>query len=468
MQFRSLIQVRNELQIIDVELSLVPGLPQIVFLGLPDQALRESAIRIRSAIRAQGFRFPPAQRVLVQLKPSHVKKSSRGLDLAVAAALLWETEQLPRPDCESPLLYGELTLKGEVRRPDDLEGFIRSSQFDGRVWTGSGNALPVPTSELTSLNSLRHPVERAAERLQKKWSRPVCPVSSFDFESAEVGALIAAGEHSTLITGPPGVGKSTLADSIASWIEAPTELSRCDLSWRPVHRPHHSATPRAMIGGGTNLWAGEISKAHQGVLILDECMEFSSEAQDALREPMDTGSICIARGGEARVFPARALVLATTNLCRCGRFLPGPQDRSRCKCRSADRRRHLARLTGAFADRFAMLLYLDPLRSRGPKISSEEIERRACRAINFRLARGQALPNAWFDVEPLAQSLSEYQRKNILEDVPFASQRRYASVLRVARTLADLDRRHEIRDGDLARAIQLCVRNHRLLEESDD
>ena len=468
MHFRSLIRVRHAIQIIEVELSLVPGLPQIVFLGLPDQALKESAIRIRSAIRAQGFRFPPAQRVLVQLKPSHVKKSSRGLDLAVAAALLWETEQIPPPPSGRPLLYGELTLKGEVRRPDDFEDFIYSTGHAEPVWTGPGGDLPVETFELNSLNSLQHPVVRAANTVSRALKRPSCPVPSFDAHTAELGAIIAAGEHSALITGPPGVGKTTLADSIASWIEAPTESIRGDLMWRPVHRPHHSVTSAAMVGGGAALWAGEIAKADQGVLILDDCLEFGMETQDALREPMDTGSICIARAGESKTFQTRVLVLATSNLCRCGRFLPGPQDTSRCTCRSHDRRKILTRLTGPFADRFAILIVMNDELPKGRMMTATEIQSRVAKAIEFRRDRGQTEPNGWTDTEDIIDRLTPYQRTQFLDDVPWASRRRRIAMLRVARTLADLDHSACIRDEDLVRALELCARTHRMLEESND
>lgn len=471
MHVRSFIRVRSEIQIVEIEISLVPGLPIIQFLGLPDQAMKESAVRIRSALRAQGYDFPAHQQVLVQLKPSHLRKSSRGLDLAVAAGLLWETSQLPLPDGR-PVLYGELTLKGEVERPNDLHECASNDV----VWTGSGDALSFPTLEVRSLNGLRHPKWQEPVESECVSARPAAPVPSFDVRSAEIGALIAAGEHSALLCGPQGSGKTTLAESVLGWLEAPSsevlaELRRRnpEAQWRPILKPHHSSSALAMIGGGAQLWAGEIAKASHGILVMDELLEFHPDVQEALREPMDSGSISISRAGSAKTFEAHTLVLATTNLCRCGKFTPGPVNSRHCRCKAFDRRRTLARLTGPFADRFALLHFTESFAGSADLISVETIRERVDRAIHFRKCeRGITIPNGWIDPESIAETLTPFQRREILADLPLASRRRRASVLRVARTLADLDESEKIRETHLARAIHVCVRNHHLLEISND
>jgi magnesium chelatase family protein len=471
MHVRSFIRVQSEIQIVEIELVLVAGLPIIQFIGLPDQALKESALRIRSAIRAQGFDFPAHQQVLVHLKPTHLRKSSRGLDLAVAAALLWETDQLPRPEGR-PLLYGELTLKGEVERPSDLG----ECHLEDVVWTGSGAPLAGAALEVRSLNGLRHPVWKEPTNQADALMRPSPRVQSFDLDSAEIGTLLAAGEHSALICGPQGGGKTTLVEAVGCWIEEPNENALADLrrrdpalTWRPILRPHHTSSSLAMVGGGAQLWAGEIAKASHGVLILDELLEFHPDVQDALREPMDSGSISIARAGSAKTFEARTLVLATTNLCRCGKFLPGSQDKSRCRCKTFDRRRNLARLTGPFADRFAVLHFAKAPEREDQFLSVETIQERVAQAVEFRKSdRGQLEPNGWAEPEIIARTLTSFQRQNILEDLPMSSRRRQSAVLRVARTLADIETTRKISDRHLAKAVKICVRNHHLLETSDD
>jgi magnesium chelatase family protein len=476
MKVKSYIRIGHELAPVEVELSLSPGLPQILFLGLPDTALKESTLRIRSAIREQGFQLPQAQQVLVHLRPTHLKKSSRGLDLAVAAALLWETGQVECPDLEglAPTLYGELTLKGEVLRPDDTDEIE-----DGPVWTGPGPAMSVQVRELTHLKDLVSPSWIEAKDSATRVTRPACSVGTFPKPAAEVARVVAAGEHPALFAGPPGGGKSTLVDAIPSWLEEPREdelrLARKiarrvgrEITWRPVAKPHHSITPLAMIGGGSSVWAGEISRAHGGVLIMDELLEFHPAIQEALREPMETGSISIVRGGAARTYPARCLLLGTANLCRCGKFVPG-KDLNACRCPNAVRKRVVARLSGPFVDRFTMLVFTDEWRKSGFAVPVEEIFQGVQSAIEFRKkARGQLLPNAQIPSSEFEQSLTDFQRQHLLDDATLPSRRRRDAVIRVSRTLADLEGSVSIENRHLDQANRLCVYPHRLLEASLD
>ena len=480
MQVRSFIRRGHELATVEVELSLSPGLPQILFLGLPDTALKESALRIRSALREQGFRMPQAHQVLVHLKPTHLRKSSRGLDLAVAAALLWETGQIPKPEgTVQPTLYGELTLKGQVVRPDDLEEV--EWKDDAPFYTGLGSRpLPFSSFALKDLQMLSEPKFVKGLKEEIEWQRPSPRAPTFTTRAAELAEVIAAGEHATLVAGNPGSGKSTLMDSVASWIEAPRpgdirQIKQNDrilgqeTRWRPIARPHHSITSLAMIGGGSNLWSGEITRAHGGVLILDEMLEFSVAIQDALREPVENGTISIARGGQSKTFPARILLLATTNLCPCGNL--SPKERvSRCRCPKMVRRRSLSRLTGPFVDRFAIFSLTEDWNEKETKtVSSDEIQKRVERAIQFRQkARAQMLPNSWTIAEVIEKALDDFQRHQILDAQNFSSRRRRDSTLRVARTLADLRVSEKISNDDLERAVDLCVRTHRQLEARQD
>lgn len=472
---------------IEVDVSLTPGLPQFHFIGLADVGVRESALRIRAAIRAQGFSLPRGKQILVHLKPSHLKKTSRGLDLAVAAALLWEMGQLPRPSETKQLLYGELSLRGDVIVPDDWP-MISNEVLAGRsLITGVlASDAPFETQQVAQLNDLRAPVLIAASTQKKKWVRPAPQAPSFSAHLARLAEIVAAGEHSCLIIGAAGTGKSTLVDSIASFIESP-ETARVAISplaeWRPVRRPHHSATPLAMIGGGQNLWRGEISRAHGGVMIMDEFLEFDPAVAEALREPMERGSILISRGGREAEFLAQAIWLATTNLCPCGKFLP--DDRlGGCRCSRRTRLRWLERLSGPVADRFQIIASSAPFQLTEPiqatryfnknvnksssveRVSVAEINERTSAAIKFRRAkRRQIEPNAVANVESIQSTLTAKAREWLgVRHHLFLSQRRCRAVERVARTIADFRQSEEIDVSDCIDAQNFAFRQHHALE----
>jgi magnesium chelatase family protein len=475
MRVFSFIRQADEIKRVEVELSLLPGLPQISFLGLPDAALKESILRIRSAIKEQGFQLPQAHQVIVQIWPTHLRKSSQGLDLAVAAALLWETGQLPLPTSGSlPVLYGELSLKGRVLQPTDLEDLPRELASECLTGPGPGR-LPFVTKQIGELKQLHEPSSVEASLQRTQYERPSVKVGEFAKPAAELAMLIAAGEFPTLFAGPPGSGKSTLAEAIPSWLCEPSESEFViadrlakragqKLKWRPVIQPHHSITPLAMIGGGSALWSGEISRAHSGVLILDELLEFHPQVQEALREPVETGTLSIARAGRVRQFPARVLLLATTNLCPCGRFVPR-RESSECRCSRARRVNALARLSGPFLDRFAFLGLTDIWLDHTEVIACSKIAERVFQAICFRKdVRKQAVPNNYAETDPFESELTTFQRRHGLNALAM-SRRRRIFVLRTARTLADLEQRERISGDDLERALVLCLENHRLIQE---
>ncbi len=474
MKVSSFIRIGAELVPVEAELNLLPGLPQIHFLGLPDLALKESALRIRSALREQGFHLPQAQQILVHLRPSHIRKSSRGLDLAVAAALLWETGQIQPPNGEGiPRLYGELSLKGNVAAPDDVEEIDLGSEET--LYTGATpHQLPFATLQIKELADLATPIRREAESAKFNFIRPNPTASTFPKQAAEAAMVIAAGEHSALLAGPSGSGKSTLAAAIPAWLEAPapdmwrkirrqSHQSGQKLTWRPVQRPHHSITSLGMIGGGMSLWSGEITRAHTGVLILDELLEFNANIQDALREPIETGSISIVRGGSAKNFPAHFLLLATTNLCRCGHFVPR-REAMDCRCRRSDRERALSRLSGPMVDRFAVFEFTHEWHAKGEVVASDAIALQVSAAIDFRKRRGQIVANGSLSAELIESGLSDFQRKHLLFP-SLASRRRRVSLLRVARTLADLRCSEKVGDPDLERAFELTIKAHLSLEQ---
>ncbi len=482
MKVSSFVRVGHELVPAEVELSLTPGLPQFIFIGLPDAALRESALRVRAAIREQGFDLPQAQAILVHIKPTFLKKTSRGLDLAIAAGLLWETGQLALPSHTNetgneifPCLYGELTLKGEVVQPDDL---IEAPEHKSLVTTGLSRApLSFGTLQIKNLAELITGGTFVAPSENHIFDRPPLTVRELPAPAAELAKVAAAGEHSLLLAGPSGSGKSTLANQLASWIEAPTleqikevrhfwSTKSEKLVWRPVLKPHHSITPLAMIGGGSSLWPGEITRAHNGVLIMDELLEFHPEIQESLREPVESGLISLVRAGASRTYPARVLLVATTNLCACGNFVPRKKSVMSCRCAKSVRRRVLTRLTGPFVDRFALLALTDDW-EKSTLVPVTEITQAVERAIAFRKKRGQLVPNSQLAPELLEESLSDFERTHILKSAA-RSRRRKSALLRVARTLADLRESTQMNLADLERARVLTVETHRTLEDWTD
>ena len=389
MKVHSFVRIDHELVPTEIEVTLVQGLPQFVFIGLPDASLRESGARIRAALKKQDFELPHSQQILVHIKPTYAKKTSRGLDLPIACALLWEMNQLLRPTSPQTL-YGELTLEGEVIQPDDV---LELPSVAGDVITGTGeDVLPFNTIQITSLRDMLKGGASIASSEADDFQRPRCSVKFLDAQAAVLARVVAAGEHSLLLAGPAGSGKSTLASVLPSLVEAPTQDQIREvrhfwnarnerLTWRPVLKPHHSITPLAMIGGGSSLWPGEITRAHNGILIMDELLEFHPEIQESLREPVENGSLSIVRGGRSRTFPARVLLLATTNLCKCGKFVP--RKVYSCRCASAVRRRILTRLTGPFVDRFAVVALTDQWDDKGD-VSLEQIASDVAGAIEFR------------------------------------------------------------------------------------
>lgn len=474
MKVSSFVRVGHELVPAEVELSLSPGLPQFQFSGLPDTALKESSLRIRAALREQGFDLPQAQTILVHVKPTFIKKTSRGLDLAIAAALLWETGQLALPDNDAPLVYGELTLKGEVVQPDDLEEAPILEDAKSLVITGKDpRPLPFATTQIATLQELIRDSDFVSASQAPLLERPRAKIAALSESAAEIAAVVAAGEHSLLLAGPPGSGKSTLVDAIPTWISQPDETEfaearkiwrahRKDLNWRPVLKPHHSITPLAMIGGGASLWPGEITRAHAGVLVMDELLEFHPEIQESLREPVEVGSISLVRAGSSRIYPARVLLLATTNLCACGNFVPR-KNSAMCRCPKPVRRKILTRLTGPFVDRFAVIALTDSW-DKEKEIAVSEVEEKVNLAIATRAARGQRVPNARLLPDVIEETLEPFVRNHILRSAA-RSRRRKTAVLRVARTVADLRGSQSIGVEDLEKAGGLCVETHRLLEE---
>jgi magnesium chelatase family protein len=470
MKLKSLVRENNSLVPVEVEVTLLPGLPTIQFLGLPDQIIKESIHRIKSAIRQQGFDFPRAQQVFVNIRPNHLKKSSRGLELAVAVGILWETGQLPSPLVQNNFyIYGELGLSGEVFEPEDLASDFEAGS-ETQVLTGNLSSVCCPFSRrvIHELKNLPQPQFHAPEMKNLLIERPQ---EGLDFHFSEIQAeilsLAALGGHSLLLAGPSGSGKTTIAKTLGSLLGEPRpeeileikkinkDLHEGESLWRPLIKPHHSSTPLALIGGGSPPQPGEMSRAHRGLLILDELLEFHPKVQESLREPMEEGVLRLSRGTKAIKYPAMAQVVATTNLCPCGDFTPGC--RAQCRFSLVKCKSYAQRLSGPLVDRFEILFFTDKRRRSAEDVtlSGWEILEKLEKSREWlrELGRGP-LENARRPMSEIENEVDSFFFRHLMNK-DLGSERRYQATLRVARTLADLERVEFVQGPHIERALRI-------------
>lgn len=457
----------SELFPLEVELTLIPGLPHFHITGLPDTAIKESVLRIKAALRAQGFALPKRKQILVNLRPSFEKKASDGLDLAIAAAYLWETEQVekPRVNAGRLYLYGELDLEGKVRAPEYLKYGLELEDPD-QLLTGTMNSdFHFNYYGIRDLQNLKCPSFISNPSPGAIPSRPPVEVLYLTHKSARLMEVVASGQHTTLLAGPSGSGKTTWAKAlyqalpeveIEEWksIRRNGRLFGQTPSWRPIINPHHTSTTLSMVGGGLPPRAGDITRAHGGLLVLDEFLEFKNEVKEALREPMESGHITVSRMGHTKKFLANFHLVATTNLCPCGDYVPERPINCRFslrKCRS-----YLEKLSGPILDRFEILSYTHEW-GRGEDVSVEELIERIHRSVEFRKrVRSQPIPNSKLRGSDILSEIDSFTKKNLMPEAP-GSRRREQSMLRVARTLADMDESRGIKVKHIEEARQLAI-----------
>lgn len=453
---------------VEVEVSLTPGIPRIQFLGLPDATIKESVLRIQSALKHCGFDLPKSKQIIVQLKPNYLKKSSRGMDLAVAAGILWEVGQATKPDSESVSLYGELTLKGDVLIPDDFEDLdnIGLGKNPERFYTGKvDSSQGFDVYSLSNLKDIENPTFWAKSDDYVSIKRPKTPDFMITKKQAEIVEIIATGEHPAMFAGPPGSGKTTIAmiastllqDPLPQELKSYQKISRyfgIPIDWRPVVAPHHTSTALAMIGGGPTPRPGEITRAHGGTLIMDEFLEFNSHVQEALREPMENGKITISRTGNVSIFPAKFLLMATTNLCPCGHLIP--EKNFECKGRVRFCHSRIQKLSGPMMDRFSMMILSHEFGGE-KEVSTKSLLSKISKATQFRIeTRKQVLPNHYAEVSEIEKTMDDFDKEFMLPNLG-SSHRRYQSLLRVARTIADIDESPKIKLPHIKKALTFTL-----------
>jgi magnesium chelatase family protein len=479
---------------VTVEADVRTGLPSFALVGLPDAAVREARERVRAAMVNSGFEFPQ-KRITANLAPVDVRKAGAGFDLALATAVLAASGQLEGVPLDGIALAGELALDGSIR---PVPGMLAMAEAAGRR---EARALVVPAGcgeEAALVRGLRViPVERLEQvatlggDAEPPQPSPIAiganGLTSGSPDLAELRGqpalaraltIAAAGGHSLVVVGPPGAGKSMAARRLPSLlppldaveaVEAIRVASACGrpleslaAGVRPFRAPHHTISAAGLLGGGSPPRPGEASLAHRGVLFLDELPEFRRDVLEALRQPLEDGLVVISRAARSVELPCRFQLIAAANPCPCGH---GPGS-SGCDCPEPSVRRYSAKLTGALADRIDIAIRVEqPSRAAlteesGP--SSAAVRERVIAARRRQLARlGPGRVNAEMtSAETRSASQLEAEALEVLANGHARlSGRGFDRVIRLARTIADLDGAERVGVDHVGEALTLRSRS---------
>ena len=482
---------------VTVETNITGGLPQFDVVGLPDASVRESRERVRAAMTNSGFQFPQGH-VTANLAPADIKKEGPAFDLPIAVAILLSEGRLRRGCADGTCILGELALDGAVRPVRGALPMVISCLEKGirRVMIPEGNLKEVvcvhgidilPVSSLTQAAahfSGLEPISPAPAVEYEDMLRERRPSTDFRYIKGQAGAkraleIAAAGGHNVLLIGEPGSGKTLMARAMPTILpdmtfEEALETTRIHsaagtlpetglLVERPFRSPHHTASHASLVGGGASALPGEISKAHNGCLFLDELPEYRRDVLEALRQPLEDGFVTVTRVSAQSTYPARFILVCSMNPCPCGHLGSRTQQ---CRCSPLERRRYLNRISGPLLDRIDMHIEVESIPAQrladpAEEEPSEAIRARVeqARAVQRERYKGTSIRlNSELDAATIDKlcGVTEDAHRFLLAaaDKMKLSNRAFTRVLKVARTIADLAGREHIEPSDILEAVQ--------------